>query len=286
MDFKVITPKNKSSLLKAMKETRNFRFGAGYTDLLMEFRKQGPENLTVINLARMNDAVFHDIRKNANAIRVGALATAAQLEEDRLIRQYFPALRESASTLASEQIRQVATLGGNLCTASPSGDMACALVALQAVCEILAADGNLRQVPISYFFTGPRKTVLKKKEILRSILIPLIGKKTVLKSGFIKIGTRRSMECSVVSLAYHFHTRPDGTIEHAGIAIGAAAPTIRFTRSACDMLTGKKMGSMTQEEIHDLAGKVLSYAEPISDIRASAWYRKTVLSNITKSLFE
>ena len=196
-------------------------------------------------------------------------------------------LHEAALSLASTQIRQVATLGGNLCTASPSGDLACALAALQTDCEVLSTNGKTRRVNINDFFTGVRKTVLKKNEVLYSVLIPANQKNSKnIFSGFIKIGTRRSMECSVVSLAYHIQIDKTGNIIKAGVAIGASAPTVRFTESACAFLLGKNFKNISKKDKETFAELVLSYASPISDIRATAWYRKEVLFNISKSIFE
>jgi carbon-monoxide dehydrogenase medium subunit len=287
MEFNIINPKTKSELLKTIRKEKHFRFGAGCTDLLMELKKNSDEGLTVINLSQVKDAQFNGVKKSAKGIRLGAMLTAHQIVMNEDIKNNFPVLHEAALSLASTQIRQVATIGGNLCTASPSGDMACALVTLEADCEILGANGKARTIPITDFFTGVRKTALKKNEVLYGIFIPSKKKKVKnITSRFIKIGARRSMECSVVSLAYHIQTDETGKIIHAGVAIGASAPTIRFAKSACGFLIGKKFKNISQREKEEFAGKVLSYASPITDIRATAWYRKEVLFNISKAIFE
>lgn len=282
MNFEITTPTTKTDLLKAIKSTKNFRFGAGYTDLLMEFKKSPPKDLIVINLGQLNDKSFSSIAKTKTQFRIGAMVTASKIISDKFINDKFPVLHHAANNLASTQIRNVATIGGNLCTASPSGDVACALMALNATCEILSATNKIRKVSIKDFFIGVRKTVLKKNEILQSITIP-INEKGKLHSGFIKIGTRLSMECSVVSLAYHFKLDAKQKIKSAGIAIGSSAPTILFTQSACDFIKGKTIDEIDKTQF---AQKILSYASPISDIRGSAWYRKEVLFNISKNIFE
>lgn len=284
MNFDVISPTTTKELLKEVTsyQRKNFRFGAGYTDLLMEFRKNPPQDVTVINLAKLKDENFTAIAKATSQIRIGALVTANSIVANKTIQKNFTVLHEAAEHLASSQIRQVATVGGNLCTASPSGDIACALMALQAKCEILSATGKLRTISIQDFFTGPRKTVLKKNEVLRSVVISTASKNKV-HSGFIKIGTRLSMECSVISLAYHIQSDKKGVITDAGIAIGSVAPTIRFTQSACDLLIGKKYSEIDKDIF---SKKILDYASPISDIRASAWYRKEVLKNVSKTMLE
>lgn len=289
MSFEIINPATTPELLGAIKKLKNekFRFGAGCTDLLMELRKKPEDNLTVINLSQIKDASFSGIKKSAKQVRLGALLTAHKIVLNEEIRNNFPVLHEAALSLASTQIRQVATIGGNLCTASPSGDIACALVVLRAECEILSATGKTREMHINDFFTGVRKTALKKNEVLYSVSIPSNWKNMgTIYSRFIKVGTRRSMECSVVSLAYHIQADKEGKIAQAGIAIGASAPTIRFAENACNFLIGKNIHEISEKEKLEFAEQVLKYASPISDIRASAWYRKKVLFNISKSIFE
>ncbi len=281
MNFNVVTPKTTEELLAQISDhqNENFRFGAGCTDLLLELKKQAEKELTVISLNRLTDEKFTTIQRCDDGIRIGSLVTARQILANREIESLYPVLHQAAYNLASRQIRQVATIGGNICTASPAGDMACALVALKARCEIVSAFGSVRELPIDEFFTGVRKTALKKDEILRSVMLPVSKLKR--HSGFIKVGTRRSMECAVVSLAYHILMDVDGTVNEAGIAVGSVAPTIKFTTSACDYLIGKKMNNLDADRF---AAKVMEYVSPISDIRASAWYRKEVLNNISKSI--
>ncbi|MBC8204614.1 FAD binding domain-containing protein [bacterium] len=288
MNFNVISPKSTPELLDLISQHQdnNFRFCAGGTDLLLEIKKQPSDDLTVINLAQLDDRLFTSIAKDDKYFRLGALVSANQIINDNELRRMYPVLYESADKLASRQIRQVATIGGNICTASPAGDIACALVALEAQCEILAVDRSVRIVPLSQFFLGVRKTNLKKNEILRSIIIPNIGQQGKIHSGFIKVGTRRSMEIAVVSLAFHLQTNKTDEIIQAGIAIGSIAPVIKFCQSACDYLKDRKLAEIGPAESEAFASKALKYASPISDIRASAWYRSEVLFNISKSIFE
>jgi CO/xanthine dehydrogenase FAD-binding subunit len=288
VNFELISPETTDELLEVISERRGkrFRFGAGGTDLILELKKQPEENLTVVNLGNLNDERFTSIETQDDGFRIGALVTAGGIAANPGLKEQFAVLCEAANRLASRQIRQVATVGGNLCTASPAGDIACALMALEARCEILSARGTVRIIPINDFFVGVRKTDLKRDEILRSVLIPPNNERKRIYSDFIKIGTRRSMECSVVSLAYHIQADEDDKITHVGISIGSVAPTIQFVKSACDYLAGKNFSSIGLSEAKEFAATVLEYASPISDIRASAWYRKEVLYNVSKSIFD
>ncbi len=287
MEFNIVNPKTKSELLRAIRKETTFRFGAGCTDLLMELKKKPVENLVVINLSFVVDSRFTGLKKLAKSFWLGAMTTAHTMVMNEQIKNDFNVLYESAHNLASTQIRQVATMGGNLCTASPSGDIACALMALDASCHLLNDAGVNSVVNIHDFFLGVRKTILKKNEVLYGLTIPTNKKQTkTVYSKFIKIGTRRSMECSVVSLAYHIQVNEEGVIIGAGIAIGASAPTVRSALSASGFLIGKNIHLITEKEKEELACKIVSYAEPITDLRATAWYRKEVLLNISKSIFE
>ena len=288
MNFNLISPQSTGELLEVIAENQSnkFRFGAGCTDLMLELKKQPDDELIVINLAQLNDNRFTSIEKNHDEVRIGALVTANSITSDEELQRRFPVLYESANKLGSRQTRQVATIGGNLCTASPAGDIACALAALEARCEILSADGITRIIPINDFFIDVRKTDLKNDEILRSVLIPANNESLKIYSDYIKVGTRCSMEIAVVSLAYHIQADEDDKITKAGIAIGSVAPTIKFVKSACECLIGRDFSAVSSSEAQEFAAKVVEYASPISDIRASAWYREEVLYNISKSIFD
>ncbi len=288
MNSTVVSPQSTRDLLAAVAAAQGkpFRFGAGYTDLLLLLEAQSIDNLTIINLGGVRDARFTTIVREANGIRLGAMATAAMIAGDAMLARDVPVLVDAATQHASRQIREVATVGGNLCTASPAGDMACALVALGAECEIMAASGATRTVPVAEFFTGLRATALRADEVLYSIFIPVPSGASILSSRFIKVGARRSMECAVVSLACHIGVNAKGTIVSAGVAIGSAAPVTRFAAEAGAFLIGKSAGAISPAMADEFAARVVACASPISDIRGSAWYRTTVLRNIGRSVIE
>ncbi len=286
MDFYTVSPHTTAELLETIKQNQgnHFRFGAGYTDLIPELKTQKQDDLTVINLAKLKDKDFTSINDSKEGSRIGALATMTDVLSNESL-QRFPALIEAIESLASVQVRSVATVGGNICTASPAGDVSCALVALDAACEILDTGGKIRTVPIAEFFTGVKTSVLKKNEILRSVLVPHRKTTDRIVSGFIKIGNRNSMEIALVSFAYYILADSNGDVTSSGAAIGSVAETIKSTESACEFLMGKNIEHLTKTDKGKFADLVLEYACPISDIRASAWYRRQVLWNISRSIF-
>ncbi len=286
MDFNTITPQSTADLLDAIQanQENNFRFGAGYTDLIPELQIQNEKGLIVINLAQLEDHDFTEIKAEKSGIRIGALATMTDtLSDENLCK--IPVLIEAIESLASVQIRSMATVGGNICTASPAGDVSCALVALNAECEILNVEHKTRTISIKDFFTGVKTTVLKKDEILRSVFIPNLDCANRTLSGFIKIGNRNSMEIALASLAYHLMLDENGIVTNAGAAIGSVAKSIKFTESACEFIMGKNIGILSEADKERFADLVMEYASPISDIRASAWYRSQALRNMCKSIF-
>lgn len=289
MNFQIISPETIQDLKKDIQrlQGQSFRFGAGYTDLLMELRKSPNPELTIVNLARVTDPDFTQIKWDENGFFLGAMVSAFQIHSHAEIEQHFPVLKMAAMQLASTQIRQVATVGGNLCTASPSGDLICALVALNAQLEIMNVHGELRSVSIHEFYLGVRKTVLNSDEFLYRIFIPFNFQEIqILHSTFIKIGTRKAMECSVVSLAYHIQLDNGGKVVHAGIGLGAVAPTVKYAESACHMLKNNHWVQWSPENKSTFVKLIMDCASPISDIRATAWYRTQVLHNLSLSILE
>lgn len=287
MDFEILSPANTQELLNCLQNHQNesIKMGAGFTDLIIDIKKKKLTGLKVINLAKITDKEFTSIEITENKIRIGALVKVAHITNNKYLKENFPVIVEAALGLASQQIREVATIGGNICQASPSGDLSCAVTSLNAVCEILNDKGEIRNENLVDFFKGPGLSSLKKNEVLRSIVIP-VNKGKKLLSGFIKIGKRKAMECSIVSLAYHIQMDEKNEIIDAGIATGAVAPTILFNKKAAEFLKGKTISSISAGKKEEFANIVQEMATPIDDVRSTAWYRKEVLYNSAVSVFE
>ena len=287
MNFDIESPESREELVQSLRkhQSANFRLGAGFTDLLIELKNSDQEDLILINLSQLEDEEFSGIVVNPTEIRIGALVTVARIIKNSSILEKFPVLHQAAQSLASGQIREVATTGGNICQASPSGDLSCALVALKATCEIMDMDGKIRHEALSGFFRGPGQTSLQKGEVLKSISIP-VNQTKICKSGFIKVGKRAAMECSIVSIGYHFQIESDGQVIQAGIAIGAVAPTVIFCSKAAAFLIKRNVNNLTEDDRLKVAELIQQAASPIDDLRASAWYRKEVLFNTARSIFE
>jgi CO/xanthine dehydrogenase FAD-binding subunit len=205
------------------------------------------------------------IREEDGKLVIGAGTTGAQLIASDLIAQKFPVLLEAAKTHGSPAIRSVATIGGNVGTGSPAGDLIPPLVLVDAEVVLLSAKGE-RVVPVKDFFTGPQKTVRKPGELIVEIRVPLQAGKAVFK----KLGMRKAQTCSLVSAAARLEM--DGKVcKAARIVLGSMAPTpIRCTKAEA-MITGNELD---EDLIARCAAAAIGESSPIDDQRATAWYRK------------
>jgi carbon-monoxide dehydrogenase medium subunit len=200
---------------------------------------------------------------------------ARQVEQDPRVRNGYVAVAESAALLGSVQVRNLATVGGNICNAAPSADMAPPLVALEAQAVIAGPKGE-RRVPLSDFFTGVRKTVVGPDELLVEIFVPAPGP----HSGgcYIRHTPRRELDIAVVGVASQV-TMANGVCAKARISLAAVAPTPVRATAAEAALEGKPLTPELIERAADLAGQA---AKPISDQRGSADFRRHLVRILTR----
>jgi len=228
---------------------------AGGTDLIPRFErgKQLPSN--IIDLKKIPD--FIGIKKVGDNITIGAGTTIEEMKNNELIKTHLTALYQSTIGFGSVQIRNRATIGGNICNASPAGDTLPALYAFGAKLLLRNKQGE-RIIPINEFITGPGETTIKINEILLAVVLPL----TSVISMFYKLGLREAMAISVINFAIVYE---DNKLT---IAVGAVAPTIlKFT-------------GLTKLSINQIIENILENISPIDDIRATADYRRKVLKNM------
>ena len=240
---------------------------AGGTDLVPKMRKGQIRPQYVINMGFIPglDYINYDEKQG---LRIGALTTIRALEKSTELRQRYPVIPQAAGQLASTAIRNIATIGGNLCNAAPSSDMAPALIGLSATARIAGPDGD-RTVRLEDFFTRPGATVLKAGELLTEIQVPVLPPRT--GATYIKHGIRGSTDLAIVGVAAVITLELQGEVcQDARVVLGAVAPTPIRAPKAEELLRGKVI---TRAEIEE-AGQVASVeCQPISDVRASAEYR-------------
>jgi carbon-monoxide dehydrogenase medium subunit len=245
---------------------------AGGTDLIpaLRDRSKQPEYVVDLTGAQLDHVVFEK-----DQVRIGALATFAELCRDPELCEKLPALAEAAAQVGAVQCRNLATIGGNVCSAVPSLDSAPALMASGAKFR-LQAQGRERLVPAEEFFLGPRRTVLQPGEILTEIVVPL---EEGFHVSFVRQGRRNALTLAIVNAAAGLGIGPGGEIARARIALGAIAPTPIRARRAEAVLMGKKP---TPELLAEGAAVAVTETSPISDLRASAEYRRQLTAVLVR----
>ena len=253
---------------------------AGGTDLMPQ-QQAGRVKLkpTLMNIRRV--AELKGVRLDDGALHIGALTTITELMDNALVRHHAPLLAEAGDHFASNQIRNAGTLGGNICNASPAGDMLVPLLVLDACAELASlTDGGVatRRVPLEEFFTGPGKTSRAPHELLTGVRIALPPEHFTAQ--FYKFGTRPALDISAISIGIGGVLR-DGVLSGVRVAFGAVAPTPVRGRQTEAALEGKRLDASTIEQA---AAAARNEVNPIDDVRASAWYRKQLVHNMTKRI--
>lgn len=223
---------------------------------------------TLMNIRRIEG--LGGVADAGDSIRIGALTTVAEIRRDPLVARVAPILAEAAEHFASDQIRNAASLGGNVCNASPAGDMIIPLLVLDAVVELGSWAGGAmrtRRVPLDTFFLGPRRIVRKPEELLTAIVFRKPAADFV--GHFRKSGPRPALEISTVSVGVGGDLR-EGVFRNVRVTMGAVAPTPLRARGVEAALEGKRLDA---ESIRAAVSAIAADAKPIDDVRASAWYR-------------
>ena len=247
---------------------------AGGTDLLVQIRGKTikPEYVVDIGYIPGLDYINYDEKQG---LSIGALATIRAIEKSDKLCRIYPVISQAAGLLGSVAIRNVATIGGNLCNAAPSADTAPPLIGLSARARIIGPGGE-RLVSLEDFFTGPGETVLKAGELLLEIQVPVPPAGT--KGVYLKHG-RSAVDLATVGVAVIMALESGGVCRDVKIVLGAVAPTPMRAKKAEGVLRGKKVEPALVEEAAQVAS---GEAQPITDVRASAEYRKEMVKVFTR----
>ncbi len=246
------------------------RIVAGGTDILIELeRGQRPGVETLIDITRVPglSAIQHD----DNRIHLGAMVTHNQIVGSALLRERALPLVQACLEVGAPQIRNRATLAGNLITASPANDTIVPLVALNAEVTLASVEGE-RCVPLRDFYIGLRQQVMLPNEMLTGISFPLPDEQT--RGVFLKLGLRRAQAISVVNAAVVLSFDDEQRVQEAAIALGSVAPTIIRLPDVEAQLQGK---TLTPEHISEAARLAATIPTPIDDVRSTAGYRSEMV---------
>ena len=247
---------------------------AGGTDLLPQMKNGVTRPGCVVDISRLSE--LRSIALDASGgLRLGAAVAARQIERDARLAKAFPSLVESAALVGSIQIRNLATVGGNLCNAAPSADMAPPLIALEAEAVIAGPKGR-RRVPLASFFEGVRTTVLGPDELLIELVVPAPGPRS--GGHYLRHTPRRELDIAVVGVASQI-TLSNGVCGKARISLASVAPTPVRATAAERMLEGQPL---TKERVEEAAKLAVEAARPISDQRGSAEFRKHLVRVLTR----
>jgi CO/xanthine dehydrogenase FAD-binding subunit len=293
-------PASLNEAIALMSSLPDAHFIAGGTDVmvLLRHRKLAPRHL--ISLRGIKDLCYID---GSQGLRLGSCATHSMIETDPFIARQYSALYDATTRLGSRQIRNVATIGGNICTAAPSADTACPLLVLDAA-VLIAAQGGEREIPIDDFFEGPNRVALGRGELVKGFRMPAFGENT--GSAYFKHSRRQAMDLPILGVAARVTIRIDGSdvrckdafctiddisnilknlekeelvVEDARIAMGVVAPRPIRAKKAESALKGKIVSEALFNEIGEIAA---GESQPRDSIRGEAWYRRDMVRVLTK----
>ena len=252
----------------------NAKIMAGGTDLFVQMRAKAikPEHIVDITYIPGLDYIEYDQKQG---LRIGAMTTIREVERSVKLCQLYPILTQAASKLGSVAIRNVATIGGNLCNAAPSADTAPALIGLSANVKIAGSSGE-KVVPLEGFCTGPGCTVCELHEMITEYQVPTPPPGT--KGAYLK-HSRTAIDLALVGIGVVANLESDGACRDIKVIMSAVAPTPLRAYKAEEMLKGNKLEPKLIEEAAKAASEE---ARPISDVRASAEYRKEIVKVLTR----
>ena len=273
--FELSLPRTVDDCLKILSERGSeAKLVAGGTDLLPQLKNGLLKPAHVVDLSGI-PALRAISSANGDGLRLGSAITARAIELHPQIRARYASLAESGALVGSVQVRNLATVGGNLCNAAPSADMAPPLLALDAEAVIVGPKGE-RRVPLASFFMGVRKTVLAADELLLELVVP--SPQPHSGGHYLRHTPRRELDIAVVGVASQLTLR-DGVCGNARIAIASVAPTPVRAVAAEAALVGQPVTPASIERAAELA---IDAARPISDQRGSADFRRHLVRVLTR----
>jgi len=269
----VLEPKNLAEALAVKGDHPEAVLLAGGTDLVPAWESETiakPEK--IITLTSCKELRF--IKEGGNELVLGAMATHADLAGEGSVLNTLPSLKRAASIIGAPAIRNMGTMGGNLVTASPAADLPPVLMVYDATVVAASAARGRRSIPIASFFIQYRETALEPDELLIEVRIPVPDNGAC--CFFRKVGARKSLACSKMSLALFFKTAR-GSLEIVRIAAGSVAPIPVRLGGTEKYLSGKKISPAVARSAGEHAAKEVV---PIDDLRSTARYRRHVLAAV------
>ena len=272
-DFEYFAPKTVVEALNEKRDIKGSVILAGGTDLVPKMRGQAMAPVALIDITVIGELKY--VKTQGRSIRIGSATTINQIIDQKI--KGAEVLQEACKKIGNPLTRNRATIGGNLCNASPAADSATPLLVSGAELVLKSLDGE-RTVHIKNFFVGPGKSAMRTDEILVEIRLTVPDSGT--KAKFLKVGLRKADAISIVNCAAALKIQ-SRVVKDAKIALGSVAPTPVLAKSAQKVLIGNKL---TEELIEKCARTASNEVKPISDVRGSARYRELLVEGCVKKV--
>jgi xanthine dehydrogenase FAD-binding subunit len=272
-----VRPADVGQAVAALHEVEGARLIAGGTDLMIALRDGRVRPPRLVDIGAIRELL--EIRVSGTDLVIGGAVRITELINEPRIRRDFPVLVDAGRLLGGWQIQNMATVAGNLCNASPAAELATPLLVLDAEVQTTGPRGA-RNIPLDTFWKGPGKTVLERGEIVTAIRIP--GNVVARGSAYRRVDIRHSVDIAIVSASARVEL-DGGRARIVRLALGAVAPTPFRLRSAEELLANQIISADKLEQIRELARNA---ARPITDVRASAEYRRDMTGVLAARVLE
>ena len=267
--FDYLAPTSVDEAVKALLAAPTARVLAGGTDLIVQLKAGRASPGAVVDLKRIPGSI--GIRREADGgFTIGAAASGATIGEDAGLVRAWPGVVEAANLIGSTQVQGRASLGGNLCNASPAADSVPALIAARATCVIVGPAGR-REAPVEAIQAGPGRTTLQPGEFILEFRLPPRPRKSA--DAYLRLIPRTEMDIAVVGAGVNLVLDAAGVVAEAHVALGAVAPTALLVQAAGDALVGGKLDEAALDRLDAAARAACS---PIDDKRGTVDYRTKI----------
>ncbi len=272
MEIEVISPRTIDEVLEILEKKREgLRILGGGTDLVVRIKERTIRPKYLLDLSKVDE--LHFIEDRGDYIAIGSTVKIGELLESDLIKSSAPVLYEAAKVFGSPQIRNLATIGGNIGNSSPVADTMPALY-VHGASLILKRKGGEREIPIEEFQTGPGTNILMEDELIFEVRVPKVKENE--KGFFFKLGQRKALIIAKVSVAALLEL--DGkTVKNARVALGAVAPRVIRAPKTEEFLIGRELDEETMREAAHIAA---SESSPITDLRSTESYRRYMVGSL------
>lgn len=251
---------------------------AGATDVWVGLQAKKLTPSALVALGRIPE--LKGLREDGGGLILGATVTHGEIEDSTAVWTRFPALHRACSSVGSRQVRNVGTVGGNLCNAAPSADSAVPLLLYDAVCVVRGTKG-VRPIPVEEFFLGPGRNALAPGELLTEIRVPALQGPTY--GDYWKLTRRKAVELPILGVGARVTLDGEGSVRLARIALGVAGPTPVRVREAEALLEGRPL---TRESAEAAADAAAGSAQVRDSWRGKAWYRREMIRVLIPRVLE